>query len=70
MKFLNGGRSLENVMSRNNKMWAEFQTKYGSRFKKVSEYFEYRKSVVQLVDVAEIIPQFVNSQIGKGNEQE
>jgi len=68
MKFLNSGRSLESVMSRNNKMWAEFQKVWQS-FQK-SEYFEYRKSVVQLVDVAEIIPQFVNSQIGKGNEQE
>jgi len=70
MKFLNGGRSLESVMSRNNKMWSEFQAKYGSRFKKVCEYFEYRKSVVQLVDVAEIVPQFVNSQIEESNEQE
>ena len=70
MKFLNGGRSLESVMSRNNKMWSEFQAKYGGRFKKVNEYFEYRKSVVQLVDVAEIVPQFGNSQIGESNEQE
>jgi hypothetical protein len=41
MKFLTGERSLESVMSRNNKLLLEFQAKYGSRFKKVSEYFEY-----------------------------
>jgi hypothetical protein len=70
MKFLTGGRSLESVMSRNNKLWSEFQTKYGSRFKKVSEYFEYRKSVVQLVDITEIIPQFGNAQISENVEQE
>ena len=70
MKFLNGGRSLESVMSRNNKLWLEFQTKYASRFKKVSEYFEYRKSVVQLVDVAEIVPQFRNTEVVENNEQE
>jgi hypothetical protein len=70
MKFLNGGRSLESVMSRNNKLWSEFQTKYASRFKKVSEYFEYRKSVVQLVDIAEIVPQFRNAEVAENNEQE
>ncbi|HEY3312259.1 MAG TPA: hypothetical protein VGK00_11525 [Anaerolineales bacterium] len=70
MKFLSGGRSLASVMSRNNKLWAGFQTMYGNRFKKVSEYFEYRKLVVQLVDITEIIPQFGNVQIGKNNEEE
>jgi hypothetical protein len=70
MKFLNGGRSLESVMSRNNKLWLEFQTKYASRFKKVSEYFEYRKSVVQLVDIAEIVPQFGNAEGVENNEPE
>ena len=70
MKFLNGGRSLESVMSRNNKLWSEFQAKHGNSFKKVSEYFEYRKSVVQLVDVAEIVPQFRNAEVVENNEQE
>ena len=70
MRFLTGGRSLESVMSRNNKLWSEFQVKYGSRFKKVSEYFEYRESMVQLVDITEIIPQFGNAQISENVEQE
>jgi len=70
MKFLNGGRSLESVMSRNIKLWSEFQTKYGSSFKKVSEYFEYRKSVVQLVDIAEFVPQFRNVEVVENIEQE
>ncbi|HSM72451.1 MAG TPA: hypothetical protein VK851_12990, partial [Anaerolineales bacterium] len=68
IKFLTGGRSLESVMSRNNKLWSEFQVKYGSRFKKVSEYFEVQKSVVQLVDITEIVPQFRNTQIRENNE--
>ena len=70
MKFLTGGRSLESVMSRNNKLWLEFQEKYGSCFKMVSEYFEYRKAEVQLVDISAIIPQFGNAKIGEDNEQE
>ena len=65
MKFLTGGRSLESVMSRNNKLWSEFQIKYGNRFKEVGEYFDYRKSVVQLVDITEIIPQFRIAQISE-----
>jgi hypothetical protein len=68
VNFLNGGRSLENVMSRNVRLWSTFQMKYGDRFKKVCEYFEYRKSEVQLVDVSEIIPQFRNVQIRENND--
>lgn len=63
LKFLRSGRSLESVMSRNNKLLADFQERYGSRFKKIGEYFEYRKSVVQLVDITEIVPQFGNETI-------
>ncbi len=70
LKFLTGGRAIKSVMSRNNKLWSEFQAKYESRYKKVSEYFEDRKSVVQLVDITEIIPQFGNAQFGDSNEQE
>ena len=69
-KFLTGGRSLESVMSRNNKLWSEFQLKYGSRFKKVGEYFEHRRSVVQLVDISEIVPQFGNAQVGENGKRE
>lgn len=65
IKFLTGGRSLKSVMSRNNKLWSKFQAKYGNRFKKVSEYFDYRKSIVQLVDITEIIPQFRIAQISE-----
>lgn len=63
MKFLTGGRSLRSVMSKNNKLWSEFQVKYGDRFNMVKEYFEYRKEAVQLVDIIDIVPQFGNAQI-------
>ncbi len=63
LKFLRSGRSLESIMSRNSKLWADFQERYGNQYKKVGEYFEHRKSLVQLVDIMEIIPQFGNDTI-------
>jgi len=57
LKFLTGGRSLDSVFSRNTKLGSDFQKKYGVQFTKVCDYYEFRKSVVQLVDVTEIIPQ-------------
>lgn len=58
LKFLNGGRSLSSVMSRNNKLWRDFRDRYGERFSVVSEYYEYRKPLVRIIDIAGIIPQF------------
>lgn len=57
LRFLKGGRSLESVMSRNNRLWKEFQGRYGSRFTKVHEYYEHRGSNVQLVDITKVVPQ-------------
>jgi len=60
------------ALKKNNKhdLMSDFQAKYGSRFKNVSEYFEYRKSVVQLIDITEIISQFGNAPVGEDTEQE
>ena len=56
-KFLTGGRALGSVMSRNNKLLTDFQRRrYGERFSKVCEYYEYRKSRVKLVDIMEAAP--------------
>jgi len=63
LKFLTSGRSIESVMIQNKKLWEGFQKQYGSRFKKVGEYFEYRISVVQLKDIAESVPEFGNEAI-------
>jgi hypothetical protein len=61
LKFLAGGRALESILSRNNKLWGEFQLKYGAQFTRVNDYYQYRKSVVKLVDVSSIMPQFTNN---------
>jgi len=57
LKFFTGGRAFHSVMSRNNKLWSGFQERYGDRFTKVREYYEYRKSLVQIVDILEVVPE-------------
>jgi hypothetical protein len=61
LKFLNSGRALSSVFSRNIKLWAEFQQRYGTQFIRVCDYYEFRKSAVQLVDVTPMIPQLAHS---------
>ena len=57
LKFLKGGRALNSVLSRNIRLWEDFQHKYGTQFTKVCDYYEFRKSTVQLVDITTMIPQ-------------
>ncbi len=60
LKFFTSGRALSSVMSRNNKLWTDFQKRYGSRFSKVCEYYEYRQSHVQIVDILKVVPEMVD----------
>lgn len=70
LKFFNGGRALESVFSKNNKLWQEFQAKYGTQFTRVCDYYDFRKSVVQLVDVATMIPQLADIDVSElGNDE-
>jgi hypothetical protein len=39
LKFFGSRRSLASVMSRNSKLWAEFQDKYANQFTTVREYY-------------------------------
>ncbi|MFA5292394.1 MAG: hypothetical protein WC496_05090 [Phycisphaerae bacterium] len=60
-KFFNGYRSLESVLSHNNKLFREFSEKYVSRFKNVNDYYQYRKNLVEIVDISRIIPELIES---------
>lgn len=55
MKFFNGGRAVKSVLSRNNKLWNQFKNRYGARFTVVNEYYEYRKNLVEIVDISDFI---------------
>jgi hypothetical protein len=58
LKFLNGGRTLDSVMSKNRSLWKEFQDKYGDRFSVVMDYYETVKDRVRLEDLAKVVPRF------------
>jgi len=60
LKFLRVGRSLSSVMSRNNRLWQEFQEKFGSRFSRVRDYYQYRKEEVRIKDLTEFMPSLGN----------
>jgi hypothetical protein len=54
---LKGGRALRSICSKNAALWQHFQGRYGSRFARVGEYYSYRKPLVNIVDLATILPQ-------------
>ena len=59
-KFFNSNRAFTSILSKNNKLWIEFQEKYGERFNTVHQYYEYRKDKVNLEDISKMIPQFLD----------
>ena len=56
LKFLRSERSLRSVMSRNLKLWADFQARFGSRFRTVRDYYEVHGASVELVDLDRLFP--------------
>lgn len=63
LKFLNNQRALSSVLSRNNKLWLNFHQRHGTRFSTVNEYYSYRQHLVQLVDLAQIVPYFAQTKV-------
>lgn len=59
LQFLRGGRAISSVLSRNVKLKAEFDHKYGDRFGRVVEYYRFREHDVRLIDAAAIVPELV-----------
>jgi len=62
LKFLNGGRALRSVMSRNNKLWNGFVAKYGNRLSTVADYYTLKKREFSLVDVSAFVPGLIRSE--------
>jgi len=58
MKFLQSKRSLLSILSRHVGLTEEFKIKYGDKLKAVREYYELKKTEIEIVDVLDIIPNF------------
>jgi hypothetical protein len=54
--FLNGGRALTSVMSRNAGLNSRFRELYGERFDVVRNYYAFRRDRVELVDLLPLVP--------------
>ena len=52
LKFLQGGRSIDSVLSRNHKVRTRFFSRHGKRFRKVGEYFTAYHNEVNIVDIS------------------
>ncbi len=55
-QFLNSQTTLRSAMSRNARLWERFQQRYGERFSVVYEYFQYRRDLVNIVALSEVLP--------------
>jgi hypothetical protein len=56
LKFLNGGRALRSVLSKNVGLLEQFQSKYGNQYGTVREYYGPRQSLVNIEDVSPLVP--------------
>jgi hypothetical protein len=57
--FLNGSRKLDSVLSRNVKLLNDLQTRHGSRYKKVCDYYQAHRHLVAIEDVSPWVPELV-----------
>lgn len=59
LRFLNGGRKLASVLTRNQRLRDDFVKLYGNRFTTTGEYFQFRREKVKLRSLAELMPSLV-----------
>ncbi len=57
LKFLNNSRSLSSVLSKNRKTSDNFFIKYDNKYKIVSEYYNHKKSEVNICDLYDVAPE-------------
>jgi hypothetical protein len=60
LKFLNAGRAIKSVLSRNNKLLKQFEAKYGERFPTVRDYYLPHKDRVKIEDVSDWVPELIS----------
>jgi hypothetical protein len=61
LPFLNGGRALLSILSRDSTLRRDFETLYGDRFTVARDYYLHRRNRVQLGNLAMLVPEFVET---------
>lgn len=59
LRFLRSDRKLRSVLSRNVKLWREFEVKHGKTCSTVGQYYEARRLEVRLCDAAPLVPELL-----------
>ncbi|MGB7434355.1 MAG: hypothetical protein WBR26_05625 [Candidatus Acidiferrum sp.] len=59
VRFLNGGRGMSSVLSRNETFRKKFTEKFGDRYRTVRDYYLARKESVVIQDVSPFVPGLV-----------
>lgn len=70
MKFFQGGRALDSVLSRHAKVKAAFDNLYGDQFKRVRDWYAVHGGVVSVVDVSQWLSELAEDLIGEPVEPE
>lgn len=70
MKFLQGGRSLDSVLSRHTALKQAFDGLYGDQFKRVREWYAAHGTAVSVVDVSPWLSELVGNLIEEPVEAE
>jgi hypothetical protein len=60
MRFFTGGRACASVMGRNKPLWDRYSKTY-TRFLRVREFYEHKKSAISIIDLATIVPALAGS---------
>lgn len=64
LKFLHGRRAIGSVLSKNQAVAERFRAMHSDRFAVVSEYFDFVRDGVEIVDLAEVVPAFSGAVVG------
>ena len=61
IRFLNGHRSIDSVLSKNQAMRKRFFEKFGEKYSVVSQYYDDVVNLVDIIDLRDIVPAFSES---------
>ncbi len=70
LKFLQGGRALNSVLSRNDKLQKMFFDRFGDRFRTVRDYYAAHGGAVQIEDVSAWLSELAEDLIDETLEEE